>query len=106
MNYNAITNGSEVMNMAKTATLNMRLEPEIKQEAESLYSSLGLTLTEAINIFLHKSIMEGGIPFDVKQPRYNQETEAAMGEARDIMNGKVKAQGYKNASELFEGLDE
>lgn len=33
--------------------------------------------------------MEGGLPFDMKQPRYNLETEAAMLEARDIANGKT-----------------
>lgn len=56
-------------------------------------------------MFLHKSIMEGGLPFDVRQPRYNATTEAAMHEARNIMAGKVKAESYDSASELFSALD-
>lgn len=48
-----------------------------------LFASLGMSLTEAVNIFLHKSILEGGLPFEVKRPRYNASTEAAMLEARD-----------------------
>ncbi|HIT45380.1 MAG TPA: type II toxin-antitoxin system RelB/DinJ family antitoxin [Candidatus Aphodovivens excrementavium] len=92
--------------MAKTATISMRVSPQIKADAESLYASFGMTLTEAINIFLHKSIMEGGLPFDVKQPRYNADTEAAMREARDIMSGKIPAESYSSAAEMFAALDE
>lgn len=83
----------------------MRVNPEVKSDAESIFASLGMSLTEAINVFLHKSIMEGGLPFDVRQPRYNATTEAAMREACDIMAGKVKAESYDSASELFSSLD-
>lgn len=92
--------------MAKTATINMRVNPQVKSDAEFVFSSLGMTLTEAINVFLYKSIMEGGLPFDVRQPRYNAETETAMDEARDIMNGKVPAETYDSAAEMFAALDE
>lgn len=92
--------------MAKTATINMRVSPQVKSDAESIFSSLGMTLTEAINVFLHKSIMEGGLPFDVRQPRYNAETEAAIAEARDIMSGKVQAESYDSAAAMFAAFDE
>lgn len=92
--------------MAKTATINMRVNPDVKTQAEAIFSSLGMTLTEAINVFLHKSVMEGGLPFDVRQPRYSAATEAAMREARDIMNGKVRAESYDSAAAMFAALDE
>lgn len=92
--------------MAKNASISMRVNPQIKAEAESIYGSLGMTLTEAINIFLHKSILEDGLPFDVRQPRYNSETEAAMREARDILARKVPAESYDSASSMFAALDE
>ena len=91
--------------MAKTATINMRVNPEVKSAAESIYSGLGMTLTEAINVFLHKSILEGGIPFEVKQPRYNSETEAAMREAQDILAGKTQVKSYDSSAALFEALE-
>ncbi len=91
--------------MAKTATINMRIDPEIKTRAESIYTSLGMTLAEAINVFLHKSIMEGGIPFDVRQPRYNSETEAAIAEARSIMNGTREAEEFDSVDAMFAALD-
>lgn len=90
--------------MAKTATINMRINPEVKEDAESIFSSLGMTLTEAINIFLHKSIMEGGLPFSVRQPRYNKQTEEAMREARDILSGKLDAKSYESVDALFDDL--
>lgn len=88
--------------MAKTATLNMRIEPEVKSQAEGIFARFGMTTTEAINIFLHKCIMVGGLPFDVRQPRYNAETEAAFQEARDIMAGKVTAERYGSVDDLFD----
>ena len=49
--------------------------------------------------------MEGSLPFEMKQPRYNAETEAAMQEARDIVSGKKKSKKYSSADELFTELD-
>jgi DNA-damage-inducible protein J len=91
--------------MARTAHLNIRIEPETKAAAEQLFSSFGITITDAVNIFLRKSILEGGIPFEVKQPRYNAETEAAMQEARDIMSGKIQAKAYTSLEEMHRELD-
>lgn len=91
--------------MPKTANINVRIDPDVKADAEALFSDFGITLTDAINIFLHKSLMEGGLPFEVKQPRYNAETEAAIKEARDILSGKTSAKRYSSARALFDELD-
>ena len=91
--------------MAKTANLNIRVDPEIKSSAEALFSSFGLTVSDAVNIFLHQSLLEGGRPFAVKQPRYNAETEAAMAEARAIAEGKIPAKRYNSVREMMEDLD-
>lgn len=91
--------------MAKTAIINVRTEPDVKANAEQLFSAFGITVSDVVNIFLRKSIMEGGLPFEVKQPRFNAETEAAMQEARDIANGKVKAKTYDSAEAMLKDLD-
>lgn len=90
--------------MAKTANINVRIEPEVKQQAEDLFGSFGISVTDAINIFLHTSIMEGGFPFTIRQPRFNAET-LAMQEARDIMSGKIQAKSYKTTDELIKALN-
>ena len=91
--------------MTKTATINMRIEPAVKAQAEDVFSSFGISITDAINIFLHASIMEGGFPFQPKQPRYNKKTLLAMREARDIMDGKIKEKRYRSLDALLKDLD-
>jgi DNA-damage-inducible protein J len=91
--------------MAKTANLNIRIDPETKSSAERLFSSFGITVTDAVNIFLRQSLLVGGLPFEMKQPRFNQETETALREARNIASGRFAAKGYSSAKELFEELD-
>ncbi len=91
--------------MSKTANINIRIEPEVKKEAEELFGSFGISVTDAINIFLHTSLMQGGFPFVIKQPRFNKETEDAMQEARDILAGKIQAKTYHSVEELFNELD-
>ena len=49
--------------------------------------------------------MEGGLPFDMKQPRYSFETENAMEEARLIMEGKIKSNHYRNAKDLIDEIN-
>jgi len=89
--------------MAKTATLNIRTDPDVKSQAEQIYQNFGITLTDAVNIFLRKSIMEGGLPFDMRQP--NAATIAAMRETEDILAGRMQARRYTSAKELFDDLD-
>lgn len=93
--------------MAKTATFNIRINPAIKKNAEDILSQFGITATDAFNMLLHKIIMDGGLPFDLRQPRYNAETEAAIKEgkrlAEDVATGKVKGR-FANAAEMFEEL--
>jgi DNA-damage-inducible protein J len=91
--------------MTKTANLNIRIDPKTKKESEDLYSAFGLTLSDAITMFLRQSIAMGGLPFELRQPRYNAATEAAMQEARDMMSGKIPAKTYRSAKELSEELD-
>lgn len=52
--------------MAKSANINVRIDPETKAEAEKIFLSFGITTSDAINIFMKKVIMVGGIPFDMR----------------------------------------
>ena len=90
----------------KDTNFNMRMNSRKKTDLEGLYSSLGMTLPEAVNIFFEKSLLVGGLPFDVRLPHFNRETEAAIQESRDILSGKVQAKSYSSAKELFRELDE
>jgi len=89
----------------KTANFNMRMEAQKKADAETLYKTLGMTLPQAVNMFISQSLLVGGLPFEVKMPKYNKETLAAMEEALKISSGEIPSKDYKSVRELFEELD-
>ena len=88
--------------MAKTDTLHIRVEPRVKQRAEETLSDLGLSITEAINVFLNQVILNDGIPFEIRKPRYNKETIQAI---EDTKNGKNLSKTFDSVDEMFEELD-
>ena len=67
--------------MAKTEMIRARVEPELKRQAEELFSSLGLSTTEAITLFYKQVTLHRGLPFSVRMP--NAETLGALEQARD-----------------------
>ena len=89
----------------KDTNFNMRMNRQKKADLENLYGSLGMTMAEAVNIFFENSLLVGGLPFSVRLPRYNRETEAAMQEAKDILSGKTSSKSYSSSLELFDELD-
>ena len=76
--------------MAKSEIQPLQIDSSLKEQAEALFSSLGLSLEEAVTLFLEASILQGGFPFPVDQISYNHETELALQEARDILSGKLQ----------------
>lgn len=47
----------------KTASFQMRINPDVKAQAESIFATYGLTLTDAVNIFIQQSLNTKGLPF-------------------------------------------
>ena len=89
-----------------TAVLQTRVDTKTKQEAESLFESLGLDMTTAIRLFLRQAVNQQRIPFDIVPPQYNftEETLSAIEEARRISkDDSVKS--YSSAKELFEDCE-
>jgi DNA-damage-inducible protein J len=54
--------------MSKTATVRARIEPKLKNRAESVFQRLGMSATQAITIFYRQVELRGGLPFDVAIP--------------------------------------
>ena len=54
--------------MSKTATIRARVEPELKNKAEHVFSKLGLTTTQAITLFYKQVELRNGLPFEVAIP--------------------------------------
>ena len=55
--------------MEKTATLNLRINPSLKSDAESVLARLGIPMSTAIDMFLNQIVLVGGIPFSVTVPK-------------------------------------
>ena len=72
--------------MATATNYTIRLDADLRRESEALFSELGLNLSTAINIFLRKSLEDGGIPFEVRRRRPNATTRAALREAQAILD--------------------
>jgi len=51
--------------MAETTNLNIRIDKELKERAESFFGELGMSMTTAINIFVRQSLRQGRIPFEI-----------------------------------------
>lgn len=56
-------------------------------------------------MFISQSLLVGGLPFNLRIPFNNAETEEAMREAKAISDVKIKSKSYNSATELFKELD-
>ena len=71
----------------KTSTFQFRINPVVRKRAEAVYAGCGLTLTDAINIFIQQSINVDGLPFVVtrksKAAKHEQAVNRLMAEIAD-----------------------
>ena len=87
--------------MAKTATMTIRIDPQIKSGAESVYADYGMTLSDAVNVFLYRSIAVRGLPFDL---RPSAETIEALREVEAMKQNHEDYKGYTDVNQMFEEI--
>ncbi len=88
----------EVMIMTKSATVRARIEPNLKLDVENLFKKLGLSTTEAINLFYQQVKIRNGLPFNIVIP--NETTEKVFADT-DAKRNLIRCD---NADDLFEKL--
>ena len=91
--------------MAKTDTLNIRIEPELKQDVEKTLNDLGMNIADAVTIFLKQVVLTESIPFMIKKPKFSDEMIEAIKEAEDMIKNPEKYKSYSNIDELMEDLN-
>ena len=102
--YTLSINGKGVDDIAGTTTnISIRMDAELKAQADALFAELGMNLSTAFNIFVRQSLREGRIPFDISLNQPNKETIAAMLEAERIARDP-NVKGYDALDELFADL--
>ena len=88
-----------------TVNMSIRMDTELKKQADAMFSDMGLNMTTAMNMFLRQVVRQGRIPFEIATDIPNAETVAAIKEMDDILSGKIPAKRYLNTKELFEDLE-
>ena len=91
--------------MPNTANLCIRIDPELKDQAEILFSELGMSLSTAITVFFRQAVRESKIPFEIKWDRPNRETAEAMRYAATKAL-EPEAKRYEDPQELFRDLND
>jgi DNA-damage-inducible protein J len=81
--------------------LHVRVDDETKEKATEALNAMGLSVSDAVRLFLHRVVVEQALPFELKVP--NAETRAAMAEADEIVRAR-KAR-FVTADELFADLE-
>ena len=82
-----------VVTAPKTATFQMRINPEVKRRVEAVYASLGLSFTDAVNIFIQQSLNDNGLPFLVSPENAEfMRTKAMRHLLDDAQKGWVSAE--------------
>lgn len=87
-----------------TVPTQIRIDADIKKQATDLFSTLGLDMSSAVNIFLNQCVLRGGIPFSVEVPQYSHEVLEAMEEAKRISRDS-DILGYTDMAELKKALE-
>lgn len=85
--------------MSKTS-MSIRLDSEVKEQAQQVFNHLGMDMTTAINIFLRQAIQYQGLPFDVRLDENRKLLEVLT----DLNQNRNMSQSFESVSDLMEDL--
>ncbi|HEU3311354.1 addiction module antitoxin, RelB/DinJ family [Streptococcus pneumoniae] len=81
-------------------SISIRLDSEVKEQAQQVFSNLGMDMTTAINIFLRQAIQYQGLPFDVRL----DENRKLLQVLTDLDQNRNMSQSFESVSDLMENL--
>lgn len=82
----------------------IRIEEELKKQAEDLFDELGMNMTTAFTVFVKQAVREKRIPFEIGLFAPNKETIEAMKETEIIMSDPSKTKGYTDVHQMFKEI--
>ena len=85
---------------AHTSMLHVRIDDETKAQATQALAAMGLSLSDAVRLFLHRVVVDQAFPLELKVP--NAKTRKAMAEADEIIS--THHARFSTAAELFDDL--
>ena len=78
-------------------TIQFRTDEMTKTQSNAIFKQLGITMSDAINMFLRQSILHGGLPFALKIPKYNETTLAALDDMEQSKNKAIQGKQIRAA---------
>ena len=88
-----------------TVPTQVRIDENVKKQANELFSQLGLDMSSAMNIFLRQCILRGGLPFTVDLPQYKSDVLEAVEEAKRITHDSNEKR-YNSFQEVVNDIDQ
>jgi len=87
-----------------TTNLNIRIDADLKKQAEDIFNELGLNMSTALTVFLRQTVRSNGIPFDMKLDTPNAETLAAIEEVEQMKKDPSIGKGYTDVDQMMKEL--
>ncbi len=89
---------------AQTSMLHIRVDDDIKEQATAALTTMGLSVSDAVRLFLRRVVVEQAFPLELKVP--NADTQAAMAESRAMMADRRNGESrFASAEDMFADLE-
>ena len=85
-------------------TVTIRMDKNVKEQAQEMFNALGLSMSTAIDIFMRQCIMRGGLPFEIKMNEPNPETIEAIKEVEYMKAHPSESKGYTDVDLMMKEL--
>jgi DNA-damage-inducible protein J len=86
--------------MAETINVTIRLDKDVKENAEKLFHDFGMNLSTAFNIFARQALRQGKIPFEIYDPFYTEKNQTRL--ARSIADAEAGKVTLRDVTRLNE----
>jgi DNA-damage-inducible protein J len=93
--YNGFIIMNEVIMVAETTSLNIKVDRDLKTQADTLFNAMGMTLTTAVNVFIRQAVQEQAIPFKIHLDDKNR-----FHELLDSMRSEAAKRGFMSDEEI------
>ena len=87
-----------------TTNLNIRIDADLKKQAEQIFNELGLNMSTALTVFLRQTVRSNGIPFDLRLDVPNDETLEAIEEVRRMKKNPSLGKAYSDVDQMMKEL--
>ena len=87
-------------------TIQFRTDEATKAQSVEIFRTLGITMSDAINLFLRQAILHGGLPFELKIPKYNQTTLDALADMEQSKGKGIRGKDVPSALAILKAGDD